>query len=66
MVISLHFYMDRQDYWHTDGGHDEPHATTFVNYLRVCFRYAGLSGFGWNGQPVPPEIPRLAEKLVPI
>ena len=52
----------------------EPHQTTFVNYLRVAFRWAGLPGWdpaighGWSAPPVafPGVLTEIAESLVPL
>jgi hypothetical protein len=52
----------------------EPHQTTFVNYLRVAFRWAGLPGWdpaaghGWSAPPIafPTELRRIAESLLPL
>jgi hypothetical protein len=52
----------------------EPHQTTFVNYLRICFRFGGLPG--WDAaarddatRPAvrrPPVLAELAAALLPI
>jgi hypothetical protein len=50
----------------------EPHQTTFVNYLRICFRFGGLPG--WDARdgatrPTvrrPPVLAELAAALLPI
>ena len=44
----------------------ERHETTFVNYLRICLRWAGFPG--WERLPVRPErdITLLTEGLVPF
>lgn len=52
----------------------ERHQTTFVNYLRICFQWAGLPGwdrgalYGWAVPPTPPpaELAELAHSLLPI
>jgi hypothetical protein len=62
-----------------DGGADglllwERHQTTFVNYLRIAFRWAGLPGLGlsgdytWRHQPLlfPESLRLIAESLAPI
>jgi hypothetical protein len=47
----------------------EPHETTFVNYLRIVLRFAGMGGMGevrHHGHdlfPTPPEVERLAAEL---
>lgn len=44
----------------------EWHHTTFVDYLRICFRYAGFPGLE-HAQPARlHEIERLAHELLPI
>lgn len=45
---------------------NERHQTTFVNYLRICFRYGGFPGLQWSNDPIPDEIAALAEGLLPI
>jgi hypothetical protein len=52
----------------------EPHQTTFVNYLRICFRFGGLPG--WDAAALdgatkpnvrrPPALAELAKALQPI
>lgn len=53
----------------------EGHQTTFVNYLRICFRWGGFPG--WDSEslreswakpagPAPTLLKRLAESLLPI
>jgi hypothetical protein len=62
-----------------DGGADalllwEPHQTTFVNYLRQAFRWAGLPGWDpasgqhWSSppKPFPSELSDIARSLMPI
>jgi hypothetical protein len=52
----------------------EPHQTTFVNYLRIAFSWAGLpgwdpaSGHGWSAPPAqfPAELRRIADTLLPL
>jgi hypothetical protein len=52
----------------------EPHQTTFVNYLRVAFKWAGLpgwdnaSGHGWSAPPAefPTVLRRIADRLLPL
>jgi hypothetical protein len=52
----------------------EPHQTTFVNYLRTAFRWAGLPGWdpasGHDGsappRPLPAALTEIASDLVPI
>lgn len=45
---------------------DEWHNTTFVNYLRICFRWGGMPGFERCSQPPMKEIAYLTEGLLPI
>jgi len=40
--------------------------TTFVNYLRICFRYGGFPGLQWSKQPIRKEILALTDGLLPI
>jgi len=44
----------------------ERHETTFVNYLRICLRWAGFPG--WERLPVRPEhdIATLTADLLPF
>jgi len=52
----------------------ERHQTTFVNYLRIAFAWAGLPGWdrgaldGWAqpSGPTPPLIREIADQLLPI
>jgi hypothetical protein len=52
----------------------EPHQTTFVNYVRTAFKWAGLpgwdpaSGHGWSALPVefPAGLKRIADALLPL
>jgi hypothetical protein len=52
----------------------ERHQTTFVNYVRICFRWGGFPGWdrgaldGWATPPSPPPplFAELAESLLPI
>ena len=50
----------------------ERHRTTFVNYLRICFRRGGFTGWsglrGWAApqSPQPPLLTEVAEELLPI
>lgn len=44
----------------------EPHNTTFVNYLRICFQYGGFPGFHWLPGEIPVEIRQLSADLLPI
>jgi hypothetical protein len=52
----------------------EPHLTTFVNYLRIAFRWAGMPGWNrpttptWVAPPTPPpaELRDIAARLLPL
>jgi len=44
---------------------DEPHQTTFVNYLRTCFRWGGFPGFE-DAEERPAEIAHLVRGLKAI
>lgn len=52
----------------------EPHQTTFVNYLRLTFRWAGLPGWDpmlgnrWSADPLefPAALLRIRESLLPL
>lgn len=44
----------------------EWHRTTFVNYLRICFRWGGFPGFERYSQPPLADIVRLREGLLPL
>ena len=44
----------------------EPHLTTFVNYLRISFQFAGLPGWDRSGKRRPPILEDLAAALLPI
>ncbi len=53
----------------------ERHQTTFVNYLRICFRWGGFPGWdpagahdGWYPPPAPPPrlVSDIANSLLPI
>jgi hypothetical protein len=52
----------------------EQHQTTFVNYLRICFRWGGFPGWdrggldGWAAPagPPPPVLREFADSLLPI
>ncbi len=44
---------------------DEWHNTTFVNYLRICFKWGGYPGFERSNYH-PEELTFLAEGLLPI
>ncbi|MBC8143002.1 MAG: hypothetical protein H7Y38_16380 [Armatimonadetes bacterium] len=44
---------------------NEWHGTTFVDYLRICFRWGGFPGFAREGS-MPPQIAVLRESLLPI
>lgn len=46
--------------------HREWHDTTFVNYLRICFRWGGMPGLERCSQPPMKEIAYLTEGLLPI
>jgi hypothetical protein len=44
----------------------ERHATTFVNYLRICFRWAGFPGLE-RAQRLPmSDLARLTDDLLPL
>jgi hypothetical protein len=52
---------------------EEFHETTFVNYLRICFKWAGFRGWERSGpkwarahRAPPDELARLAADLLPI
>jgi len=53
---------------------EEPHNTSFVDYLRIAFRWAGLPGFDpssahydWAMPPAfPVELRRIAANLLPL
>jgi hypothetical protein len=42
---------------------NERNNTTFVNYLRICFRYGGFPGFRWDKKAIPKEISFLVDGL---
>ena len=44
----------------------EWHETTFVDYLRICFRWAGLPGLEGAMLPDAPELAALTSGLLPI
>jgi hypothetical protein len=52
----------------------ERHLTTFVNYLRICFRWGGFPGWdrgaldGWAVPPgpAPALLGELASSLLPL
>lgn len=44
----------------------EWHETTFVNYLRICFRWAGFPGLDGALPPDAPELAALTSDLLPI
>lgn len=52
----------------------ERHQTTFTNYLRIAFSWAGLPGWdrrqldGWAtpNEPAPPVLQSIAAQLLPI
>lgn len=44
----------------------EWHDTTFVNYLRICFRWAGLPGLQLSPNPPLRDLAYLTEGLLPI
>ena len=44
----------------------ERHSTTFVNYLRITFRYGGFPGVQWAKGAIPGEMSGLADGLLPI
>lgn len=45
---------------------NERHQTTFVNYLRICFRYGGFPGLQVSKDPISSEVVALADGLLPI
>ena len=45
---------------------EEPHQTTFVNYLRLCFRWGGFPGFGAYSHLPQADLARLREGLLPL
>lgn len=45
---------------------EERHQTTFVNYLRLCFRWGGLPGFDEFSQLPLADLARLREGLLPL
>lgn len=45
----------------------EGHDTTFVNYLRICFRWAGLPGLAYFAtERGKVELQHLTEGLLPL
>jgi hypothetical protein len=46
--------------------HGEPHHTTFVNYLRICFRWGGFPGFERVPNPPLADLAYLTAELLPI
>lgn len=44
----------------------EWHGTTFVGYLRACFRWGGFPGFARLTSPLLPSVAGLARDLLPI
>ena len=44
----------------------ERHETTFVNYLRLCFRWGGFPGIEALGGEVPKELKELGRDLLPL
>ncbi len=44
----------------------ERHRTTFVSYLRLCFRYAGFPKLDQVDPALLPELPELTHDLLPI
>jgi hypothetical protein len=46
--------------------HPGPHGTTFVNYLRTCFRWGGFPGWGRVGARPERDLSFLTEGLLPI
>jgi hypothetical protein len=42
---------------------DERHNLLFVDYLRLCFRYGGFSGYEGTDQDVPAELDQLRAGL---
>lgn len=45
---------------------DEPHHTTFVNYLRVCLRWGGFPGLEQESRLSPEELMYLTRDLLPF
>lgn len=45
---------------------NEPHHTTFVNYLRVCFRWGGFPGLEFNNRLSQNELGFLTKDLLPF
>jgi hypothetical protein len=45
---------------------DEPYRTTFVNYLRTCFRWGGFPGLGRAPRPPANDLAWLTRELLPL
>jgi hypothetical protein len=45
---------------------DEWHNTTFVNYLRICFRWGGFPGFERVRSELPESLKALSHGLLPL
>ncbi len=45
---------------------NEPHHTTFVNYLRICFRWGGFPGLEKDTQITPDKLALLTKDLLPF
>lgn len=45
---------------------NEPHGESFVEYLRISFRYGGFPGHHWYDRLPPAELQELSESLQPI
>ena len=44
----------------------ERHHTTFINYLRLCFRWGGFPGLELDNQLKPSELASLIKDLQPF
>lgn len=44
----------------------ERHQTTFVNYLRLAFQWAGMPGFAFSSVDMPSELHAIADQLLRI
>jgi hypothetical protein len=45
---------------------EEPHHTTFVDYLRTCFKWGGFPGFERVAKPPQKDLEFLTKDLLPI
>ncbi len=45
---------------------DEPHYTTFINYLRLCFRWGGFPGLEGDNRLTHDELDFLTKDLLPF